>query len=250
MRASPALELNTFSIVAHCPRTGMLGAAVSTAVPAVGALCPFVSTGLGAVCTQSWVNPYLALEVLRRLQAGESAPAALDAALAADEGRDLRQIGVVDATGKAAAWSGIECTGWYGHIVEPHVSIQGNMLTGSDTLDAMARAFHDAASAGLPERLLLALKAGDEAGGDRRGRQSAALKVHHREAYAWVDLRVDEHPHPVAELGRIYEIARIQVLPFVAGMPRRGEPAGGLAPEVSAMLLLPPTERPGGGSAA
>ncbi len=244
------LELTTFSIVARCPRSGMLGVAVSTAVPAVGAICPYVKAGVGAVSTQSWVNPYLAVEALRLMEAGTAAPAALDRVLAADESRDLRQIGLVDARGRAEAWTGADCTPWHGDIVEDGFAVQGNMLRGEATLGAMAKAFRDAAPLDLAERLLLALEAGDAAGGDKRGKQSAALRVHHGEAYPWIDLRADEHREPVAELRRIYAIAQEQLLPFVAGMPKREGAAEGLPEAVTEMLLKPPPRRPGGGGSA
>lgn len=240
----------TFSIVAHCPRTGMLGVAVATAVPAVGSMCPYVKTGVGAVSTQSWVNPYLAIDALRMMEEGKTGPEALNAVMAADEGREARQIGVIDAQGRSAAWSGKDCTDWFGQIVEPHFAVQGNMLVSAPTVENMANAFRTSASLDLAERLMLALEAGEAAGGDKRGRQSASLKVHHVEEYALFDLRVDEHPRPVAELRRIYEIARLQLLPFVQGMPRRNSP-GAAAPESVVKLLgFPPPQRPGGGGSA
>lgn len=242
-----SLHLTTFSIVGRCPRSGMLGVAVSTALPAVGALCPFVKSGVGAVSTQSWVNPYLAMEALSLMEQGTAGPEALDRVMAADDGADLRQVGVVDAQGRSASWSGESCTPWYGHITGADFAIQGNMLVGEATLTTMAEAFQEHATEDLAERLLLALEAGNAAGGDKRGKQSAALRVHHTEDYPWLDLRVDENPQPVAELRRIATIARLQLLPFVEGMPKRGQPAGGLPDSVSQMLLSPPPERPGGG---
>ncbi len=241
------LELHTFSIVARCVRTNMLGVAVSTAVPAVGSMCPYVKAGVGAVSTQSWVNPYLAIEALRLMQSGRSAPDALDEVLADDAAKDLRQIGVADAHGGSAAWSGPSCTPWFGHIVERNLAVQGNMLVGVDTIDAMARAFHLSDNEHLAERLMRALEAGQAAGGDKRGKQSASLTVHHTEDYALMDLRVDEHAQPVAELRRVFEIAKLQLLPFVEGMPKRGASAGELPASVSEMLLKPPPQRPGGG---
>jgi uncharacterized Ntn-hydrolase superfamily protein len=241
------MELNTFSIVAHCPRTNKLGVAVATAVPAVGAMCPYVRSGVGAVSTQSWVNPYLAIEALRLMESGMSGPRALEAVLAADAARDLRQIGVVDADGRAAAWSGQACTPWFGHIVDAHFAVQGNMLMGEATVSAMAAAFRAGAEEDLAERLLRAIEAGQAAGGDKRGKQSASLRVHHGEDYPLLDLRVDEHAAPIAELRRVYAIAQLQLVPFVEGMPKRGQPAGALSQSVSEMLLKPPPERPGGG---
>jgi uncharacterized Ntn-hydrolase superfamily protein len=245
-----SVQLNTFSIVGRCPRSGALGVAVSTAVPAVGALCPYVKAGVGAISTQSWVNPYLAISALQLMEQGLAGPEALDQVIADDDEADLRQIGVVDSKGQSASWSGQGCTSWYGHITDENVAIQGNMLIGEATLTAMAEAFQANATDDLAERLLLALEAGNTAGGDKRGKQSAALRVHHTEDYAWLDLRVDEHPEPVVELRRIANIARLQLLPFVDGMPKRGKPAAGLPDAVSEMLLKPPPERPGGGGSA
>jgi uncharacterized Ntn-hydrolase superfamily protein len=240
----------TFSIVARCPRTGQLGVAVSTAVPAVGAMCPYVRAGVGAVSTQSWVNPYLAIEALDLMANGKPAQQALDAVLAADDATQLRQIGVVDAQGRSASWTGSGCTEWCGHIVGPGFAVQGNMLVGEATITAMEAAFRGSEPLDLPERLLLSMEAGQAAGGDKRGRQSASLIVYEREDYALLDLRVDEHAHPVAELRRVYSVAKLQLLPFVVGMPKKGAPAGGLPDSVTKMLLTPPPYRPGGGGSA
>lgn len=239
------LELNTFSIVARCERSGELGVAVSSAVPAVGALCPYLVPGIGAVSTQSWVNPYLAVAVLAAMQAGASPQVALDAALARDADAALRQIGVIGRQGPGVAWTGDGCTPWCGQFVGSDFAVQGNMLVGEATLVAMREAWLRTPEADLAERLLGALEAGDRAGGDKRGKQSAALKVVGTEAYALVDLRVDEHREPVAELRRVFAIAQVQLFPFVLGMPRRvGEPRA-LPEEVTRMLLRPPAERGG-----
>ncbi|MBB3770482.1 putative Ntn-hydrolase superfamily protein [Angulomicrobium tetraedrale] len=237
----------TFSIVARCPTSFRLGVAVATAVPAVGSMCPFVRAGVGAVSTQSWVNPYLALDGLERLARGQSAPEALAAVMAQDDGRELRQIGMVDAMGRVAAWSGTECTPWFGHEVGDGFTVQGNMLTGPEVIAAMAAAYRASEGAPLDERLMRALEAGDAAGGDRRGRQSASLCVYSTEFYPALDVRVDEHAAPVAELRRVLEIARLQLVPFVDGMPRRGGSPGPAPAAVTAMLALPPPARPGGG---
>ncbi|MCJ2052878.1 DUF1028 domain-containing protein [Methylobacterium sp. J-070] len=243
------MELNTFSIAARCPRTGQLGVAVASAVPAVGGLCPYLRAGIGAVTTQSWVNPYLALRILDGLAGGRPPDAALAAALGTDDRPDLRQIGLVDAGGAAAAWTGAGCTAEAGHRTGTGYAVQGNMLAAPGVIDAMARAFEDAAACDLDERLMRALEAGDAAGGDRRGKQSAALRIVAREDYPCLDLRVDEHADPVAELRRILAVARRQLVPFVAGMPRKDGPAGALPEDVAAMLLRPPAERPGAAAA-
>lgn len=241
------LEVNTFSISARCGDTGMLGVAVSTAVPGVGGICPFVEPGVGAISTQSWVNPYLGIDGLKLLREGKSAADALSALMDNDPGRDVRQIGIVDAAGRSAAWSGQGCTPWFGHRTGPNYAVQGNMLVGEATIAAMADAFVASAALSLPERLVITLEAGQRAGGDKRGRQSAALLVYKTESYPYLSLRVDEHPYPVAELRRVFEVARHQLLPFVDGMPSRRDPLGALPPEVTAMLMTPPPFRPGGG---
>lgn len=241
------LRLSTFSIAARCARTGMFGVAVSTAVPGVGSLCPFARAGVGAVATQSWVNPYLGIDGLRLLAQGLSAPATLEQLLAGDPGRNVRQVGIVDKNGESAAWSGPECVPWFGDSTGPDFAVQGNMLVGRETVSAMAEAFQRTEPLDLPERLLAALEAGQAAGGDKRGKQSAALLVVHTEEYPYCELRVDEHRHPVAELRRIYEVARHQLLPFVRGLPTRRSPLGGIGQDVQALLLTPPPYRPGGG---
>lgn len=240
-------EVNTFSIVARCERTAQLGIAVASAVPAVGSMCPYAIAGVGAVSTQSWVNPYLATEILVRLRGGLSAEQALVEALAADPAAGSRQIGAVDAAGGGAAWTGEDCTPWCGHIVGPMMAVQGNMLVDGRTVVAMANAFRASAAESLPERLVHALEAGDEAGGDKRGKQSAALLVHATEDYPLLSLRVDEHAAPVRELRRVFGIARHQLLPFVEGMPRKGGEPAPAPKHVTEMLLRPPPERPGGG---
>ncbi len=238
------MELNTFSIAARCPTTGRLGVAVATAVPGVGGMCPYLRARVGAISTQSWVNPYLALDALDALAGGAAAQDALDAVLAGDEGRNLRQFGLVDAAGRAAAWTGVACTGWCGHRTGPGYAIQGNMLTGETVLDAMEAAFLGADTKGdLAERLMLALERAQAAGGDKRGKQSAALCVHDREDYAWLDLRVDEHAEPVGELRRVLGVARRQLLPFVEAMPGRNRLGRDMPEAVTSLLLKPPAQR-------
>jgi uncharacterized Ntn-hydrolase superfamily protein len=241
------LEVNTFSVSARCSRTGMLGVAVSTAVPGVGGICPFVEPGVGAISTQSWVNPYLGIDGLKLLRNGAAAEEALRRLLQDDPGRDVRQVGIVDNQGRSASWSGPACTSWFGHLTGPDYAIQGNMLVGEATIAAMAKAFTESVALSLPERLVAVLEAGQRAGGDKRGRQSAALLVYKTEGYPYLSLRVDEHAYPVAELRRVFEIARHQLLPFVDGMPSRLDPLGSLPKEVTDMLMTPPPFRPGGG---
>jgi len=240
------IQLNTFSVSARCPRTGMLGVAVSTAVPAVGGICSFIRPGIGAIATQSWVNPYLGIDGLKLLESGMSAQEALDKLIAEDPGRADRQLGIVDAQGRSAAHTGESCVGWAGHIAESGFSVQGNMLVGAATIEKMAEAARKGEALDLPERLMAVLEAGQAAGGDKRGKQSAALKVFNVEEFPWFDIRVDEHRNPVAELRRIFEIASKQLLPFIKGMPSRHDPLGGIPAAVTEMLMTPPPYRPGG----
>lgn len=236
-------ELNTFSIVARCERSGELGVAVATAVPAVGSMCPYLVAGVGAVSTQSWVNPYLAIDALALMAQGRDPSAALAAVLAQDAEAAGRQIGLIGARGPGFAFTGTACTAWCGQLTGADFAIQGNMLVGETTLTAMRESWQRTASADLAERLMCALEAGDAAGGDFRGKQSAALKVVGTEAYAALDLRVDEHRAPVAELRRILGVARRQLMPFVQAMPRRDSPGRAISADVAQMLLKPPGER-------
>lgn len=233
----------TFSIVARCERTGEFGVAVATAVPAVGSMCPYLAAGVGAASTQAWVNPYLAIDALALMQGGDSPVDALAAVLASDAESTGRQIGLIGPAGNGLAFTGTDCTPWCGQFTGADFAIQGNMLVGEATLASMREAWQADPSADIAERLMAALEAGDAAGGDFRGRQSAALRVVGTEAYAALDLRVDEHVAPVAELRRVLGVARRQLLPFVQNMPRRDSPGRALPADVAAMLLKPPAER-------
>jgi len=207
----------------------------------------WAKAGVGAVATQSWPSLYLAIDGLRLMEDGSSAPEALDSVLADDPGRGVRQVGMVDSRGGSAAFSGDECTQWYGEAVGPNYAAQGNMLIRGKTVSAMGESFAATAHLDLAERLLLALEAGQAGGGDMRGRQCAALLVVDREEFPLWDLRVDEDPNPVAELRRIFEIAKTDLLPFVQGLPTRQNPLGSLSDEFVAMNMLPPPQRAGGG---
>ena len=241
------MEFNTFSIVGRCPRTGQLGAAVATAAPAVGAYCPFARAGIGAVSSQSWCNSYLAYDGLDLMEQGMGAQAVCDRLLAADPGRERRQIGYVDAGGGSAASTGKECPPWNGHVTGPDFTAQGNLLMGGGCVAAMAASFRRTGALDLAERLIAALEAGQAAGGDARGKQSAAVLVAHTERHPLVDLRADEHRNPIAELRRIHGIARLQGLPFIARMPTRDNPLGGFGDDMRRSMSIGPVDRPGGG---
>jgi uncharacterized Ntn-hydrolase superfamily protein len=219
----------TFSIVARDPQTGMLGIAVTTKFFGVGSLCPFARTGVGAVATQALVNPTFGPRGLDLLAQGLSPEEVADQLLSADEGRDHRQLHLIDASGRVAARSGAECVDWFGH--EPHpekaFSVAGNMLAGPRVVSETARAYL-AAQPDLPlaERLIQALEAGQAVGGDKRGRQSAALLIVSTEVYPYLDLRVDDNPDPLVELRRLYQESQLEYLPFKDKLPTTANPAG------------------------
>jgi uncharacterized Ntn-hydrolase superfamily protein len=201
----------TFSIVASDVQEGQLGVAVASKFLAVGAVVPWLQAEVGAIATQALANTLYGTEGLAHMRDGASAREALDALLAADAGSDDRQAGIVDARGRGATHTGQRCMPWAGGRTGAGYAVQGNVLTGPDVVDAMAEAY-EASSGDLADRLLLALAAGDAAGGDRRGRQSAAIAVvapaggYGGNDDRLVDLRVDDHAAPVTELSRLYGI--------------------------------------------
>lgn len=223
---------------------------MSTADVGAGRLVTWAKAGVGAVATQSWPSLYLAIDGLELMEGGTSAPEALESVLKDDPGQSVRQLGMVDSSGRSASFSGDECTSWYGEVIGPNFAAQGNMLISGTTVTAMAESFRATTDRDLAERLMLALEAGQAGGGDKRGRQCSAMLVVDREEFPLWDLRVDEHPEPVAELRRVYEIAMLQLLPFVEGLPTRDNPLGSLSDEFIEMNLLPPPQRPGGGGSA
>lgn len=222
----PLLNINTFSVVARSPDSGMLGVAVSTKLPAVGALVPFARAGVGAIASQAWSNPLLGIDGLELLEQGHSAEESLRELLERDPEPEARQLTVVDGSGNAAAHTGSKTDPWCGHRTGEDYAIAGNMLVGEDTVTAMVEAFQNGKEEPFAERLLRTLEAAQAAGGDRRGRQSAALFVVRSEPYPFLDLRVDEHSDPVVELRRVYEVAQGSLLPFVEALPTRENPAG------------------------
>jgi len=211
----------TFSITARCPRTGMLGVATSSKALAAGGIVPYCKAGLGAIASQSFVNPYLGIDGLRLLEQGLSAEEALERLIDNDSGRDVRQLAIVDRQGRVAAYTGTKCIPWAGHVWGEGYVCLGNILTGVQVVRAMAEAFEASVSEELPERLLRALEAGQASGGDRRGRQVAGIEVVDREEYPYVSLRVDDHPDPVQELRRVFDLFISEGKPWLPLMPRR-----------------------------
>lgn len=201
----------TFSIVARDPQTGALGVAVASRVLAVGAIVPWAACDAGAIATQAWANTTYGPRGLEMLRGGLTARQTLEALLKEDERRDERQVGLVDARGGVALWTGPKCQPWAGGVTGSGFTAQGNILAGPQVVDAMASAYRTAAGT-LERRLMAALAAGEAAGGDTRGRQSAALLVVRAgHGYGglddrYIDLRVDDAPDPIPELQRLLDL--------------------------------------------
>lgn len=207
----------TFSIVAWDPTTQMTGVAVSTKHLAVGALVPHAKASVGAIATQGQTNPLLGIYGLQLLEKRATSNSAvidlsvediIHLVLKDDPDRHHRQFHLVDHQGHTAAWTGKDCIGWAGHFTFSYFSVAGNMLVSEATLTAMADAYRAKEGMEFCERLLQSLEAGEQAGGDKRGRQSAALYVAYRDAYPYLDLRVDHHLNPIAELRYLFEESR------------------------------------------
>lgn len=209
--------LSTFSIVGADLNKGDWGVAVASKFIAVGALVPWARAKVGAIATQAWANVSFGPRGLKLLSEGLSAKQVLDKLLSNDDMREHRQVGIVDRDGEVAAWTGKECFEWAGHIIGENFVAMGNILTGREVVESMAKAF-ETTGGELVDKLLAALEAGDLAGGDRRGKQSAAILVVRKGGgyggYTdrYVDLRVDDHPEPIKELKRIFRIWEITLL--------------------------------------
>lgn len=215
----------TWSIVAG-DASGAFGVAVASRFFAVGALCPHARSGAGALSTQALINPMFAIPGLNLLSEGVPAVEVVCMLTAADEGRDVRQLHVIDSQGRTAAHTGRSCIQWCGHRAGDRYSVAGNMLAGPQVIDETAAAYELNAELPFGERLLAALAAGDAAGGDKRGKQAAALLVCTTEDYPFLDIRVDDHPEPIVELRRLYETSLDRFQPFLSCVPSRARPAG------------------------
>ena len=215
----------TWSIIAR-DASGAVGVAVASRAFAVGALCSHGRSGVGALSTQALVNPLYGPRGLALLEQGRAANEAVHAMTNEDAGRDHRQVHVIDRNGHAAAHTGRACIEWCGHHVGDGFSVAGNMLAGPAVLEATAVTYATSTSLAFPARLLAALRAGEDAGGDKRGKQAAALLVYTTEAYPFLDLRVDDHDEPCRELSRLYERSFERYQPFLACLPSRARPAG------------------------
>ena len=216
----------TWSIIAKDSATDQIGIAVATKFFAVGARVPHIAPGVGAIATQALVNPYYGIDGVRLLREGKSPRDIIAALIAVDDGRESRQLHIMDAKGRIAAHTGKDCVDWCGHLAGDGFSIAGNMLAGAQVLDETAKAYVANQDLPFPRRLIAALRAGEAAGGDKRGKQSAALLIHEREEWSALDLRVDDHADPLAELERLEQVSRERWVHFRKFLPTRQNPGG------------------------
>lgn len=216
----------TWSIIARDAASGAFGVAIATRFFAVGALCPHAESGAGALSTQALVNPHYGAQGLRLLREGLPAGHVVRRLVEPDEGRDQRQLHVIDAAGRIGQHTGRSCIDWCGAVAGEDFSVAGNMLAGSSVVHDTAGSYRKNSSVPFAERLIAALEAGEAAGGDKRGKQSAALLIYTTEAYPQLSLRVDDHAEPLVELRRLYRKAHERFIPFMACGPSKARPWG------------------------
>jgi uncharacterized Ntn-hydrolase superfamily protein len=216
----------TWSLIAKDNVTGQIGIAVATKFFAVGARVPHIAPAIGAVATQALVNPYYGIDGVRLLRQGRAPREIIETLIAADAGHASRQLHIMDAAGRIAALTGQDCVDWCGHLEGDGFSLAGNMLAGKRVLDDTAETY--LANAGMPfaRRMIAAMRAGEEAGGDKRGKQSAALLIYGEEEWSDLDLRVDDHIDPLTELERLEAVSRERWVHFRKYLPSRKNPAG------------------------
>jgi uncharacterized Ntn-hydrolase superfamily protein len=216
----------TWSIIARDNETGQFGIAVATRFFAVGARVPYIAAGVGAIATQALVNPYYGIDGLKFLREGKSPCDLIEMLKAADSGHASRQLHIMDARGHVAAYTGTDCVDWCGHIEGNGFSIAGNMLAGARVLDDTAAAYIANDMLPFAQRLIAAMRAGEAGGGDKRGRQSAALLICGDDEWPALDLRVDDHADPLSELDRLEQVSRERWVHFRQFLPTRANPAG------------------------
>lgn len=216
----------TWSIVARDPQTGHLGVAVASRFFAVGAAVPHIRGRVGAIATQAFVSPLYGTDGLALLAEGRSPEEIISLLTTRDDGCQQRQLHLIDRAGRNAAFTGSKCVEWAGHIVNENVSVAGNMLAGPQVIAETLRVYNALADAPFAERLLVAMDAGEAAGGDKRGKQSAALLIYRDQDYPWLDIRADDHADPLRELHRLYAVAQERFLHVAETMPTRENPHG------------------------
>jgi uncharacterized Ntn-hydrolase superfamily protein len=215
----------TWSILAR-DEAGRFGVAIASRFFAVGALTVHTRRGVGALATQALMNPLYGPAGIALLAEGRSPEQVVAALAQGDAGREQRQLHLLPARGRPAAWTGAACVDWCGHRLEEDFSVAGNMLAGPQVVEATAQAFLATRGQDLAQRLLAAMAAGEAAGGDKRGKQAAALRIHADEDHPQLDLRVDDHEEPIRELQRLYAKSLERYQPFMACLPGRHAPAG------------------------
>ena len=218
----------TWSIVARDPKTREFGIAVATKNFAVGCRVPKIAAGVGAVASQALSNPFYGVNGIRLLREGKSAAQVVQTLTAADHGRDHRQLHVMDAAGRSAAHTGAACIDWCGHTIRDGFSVAGNMLAGPAVIAKTAESYQANSALPFARRLVVALAAGEAAGGDKRGKQSAAVLIYGEEEWPDLDLRVDDHVDPLSELARLEAVSRERWVHFAKFMPSRRNPVGEL----------------------
>ena len=216
----------TWSIIARDAASGAFGVAIATRFFAVGALCPHAESGVGALSTQALVNPLYGAQGLKLLREGVPAGEVVRRLIAPDEGREQRQLHVIDAAGRIGQHTGSRCIDWCGAVAGEGYSVAGNMLAGPRVVRDTAETYEKAMKLPFAQRLIAALEAGEAAGGDKRGKQSAALLIHSTEQYPELSLRVDDHAEPLAELKRLYEKAHERFIPFARCFASQARPWG------------------------
>jgi uncharacterized Ntn-hydrolase superfamily protein len=189
-------------------------------------MCPSAAAGVGAVCTQALMEPTFGPRGLALLREGLYPEDVRDMLIGADHGRTQRQLHIIDAHGRTAAHTGADCVEWCGHLSEPEVSVAGNMLAGPQVIGQTLAAYKANMSNPIVERLLAAMAAGEAAGGDKRGKQAAAILIQGDEPYPRLSIRVDDHVDPLAELHRLYDVAKERFIPFSCAFPRPERPYG------------------------
>jgi uncharacterized Ntn-hydrolase superfamily protein len=216
----------TWSIIFNERSTGRIGIAVATKFFAVGARVPNIEPQKGAVCTQALTNPLYGPRGLRLIREGIGAADIVRLLTTPDAGREHRQLHVMGADGKFGAHTGVECVPWCGHWIGDDYSVAGNMLAGPAVVSETVRVLRERTDLALPRRLIAAMRAGEAAGGDKRGKQSAALVIYGNQEYSELDLRVDDHIEPLLELARLEAVSRERWTHFRAFVPTRENPAG------------------------
>lgn len=235
----------TWSILARDAETGFYALGIASRFFAAGAICMFSGGAAGAAFSQALPNPELGHRALGLLREGHTVASTVEMLVAMDRGIGQRQLHVIDATGATAAYTGPDCIDWCGHVSTAGVSVAGNMLAGQRVVEATLEAWgenHD--DLPMVERLIAALQAGEDAGGDKRGKQCAALRIQGPENFPRLDLRVDDHAEPLDELRRLYAVARERFIPFSAGMPRRERPYGILDRAITERIIARDTGKP------